>query len=67
MRAQTLPERLLDGERTQLSDQLAVAPEGKVGLEALLERGQPDLLEPSDRYLREGLVREIGERCAAPE
>jgi hypothetical protein len=32
-----------------------------------LDGGQPKLLEPPDRGLGEGLVREVGERRTAPE
>ena len=44
-----------------------VPAERELGLDALLERGQPHLLEPLDRDLRERLVGEVGERRAAPE
>ena len=51
----------------QLADDLPRAPVREVGLEPVLERRQPQLLETRDLGLRPGLVRELGERRAAPE
>ncbi len=58
---------MLCGERLQLADQLAVATERDVRLDAKLERGQANLLEPRDRGLGEALVAEVRERRAPPE
>ncbi len=44
-----------------------MAPEREIGLDALLERDQPELLEAGDVGLCERLVREIRERRAAPQ
>src|SRR6185503_10193666 len=41
--------------------------ERKVGIDALLERRQPELLKTDDRRLSERLVDEVGQRGAAPE
>ena len=54
-------------ERLQLGDELAPRPELEVGVDPLLERVQPQLLEPADLALREALELEIGERRPAPE
>ncbi len=63
--AKRLPERGARHERLELADELGVAPEREVGLDALLEDRQPQLLEPGDLHLREGLVREV-RQCRAP-
>ena len=49
-------------ERLELADDVAVAAELEIGLDPLLERDQPKLLEPPDLGLRELLERELGER-----
>ena len=65
--AEGLAQRMLAHERLQLADDVAVAPQLQVGVDPLLERHEPELLEPSDLRLRELLERELGERGAAPE
>ena len=65
--AETLAQRMVPDERLELRQHGGVAAERELRLEALLERGEPQLLEPRDRRLRERLVGEVGERCAAPE
>ena len=64
---QALAERVLRDERLELSDELGVAPECKVGVDPELHRCQPDLLEPGDRRLGEAFVGELRERRASPE
>ena len=54
-------------ELLQLADELRVAPECELGVDPSLDRREPNLLEPLDRGPGERLVREIGERGAAPE
>src|SRR5207237_3726837 len=44
-----------------------IETEGEFGLDALLQGGEPDLLEALDRSPCEGLVGEIRERRPAPE
>ena len=44
-----------------------MAAERQVGLDALLQRGEPQLLEPRGLGLREGLVGEVRERRPAPQ
>ena len=59
--------RVLGDQRLELADQLGVAAEREVGLDPLLERRQPQVLEPAALGLGERLVRELGERRPAPE
>ena len=54
-------------ELLELWNHLCVACERKLGLDPLLERCQPDLLQALDRRTRERLVGEIGEGSSAPE
>ena len=54
-------------KRFQLADQLRVAAQRELGLDALLDGGQVKLLKPGDLALRKRLVRELGERRAAPQ
>ena len=62
-----LPERVRGDQRLELGQDVLVAAEREVGLDPILERGEPQVLEPPDLVLRERLVREVGERRAAPE
>ena len=52
-------------ELLELRDELPVAAQDELRLDPLLERGQPDLLQPLDRDPGEGLVCEVGERITA--
>ena len=65
--AEALAKGMLRGQRLQLRDELGVAAERELGLDAVLYRREPDLLEPPDRGLRKGLVPEVGERCSSPQ
>ena len=67
LRAKPLAERMLADERLELCDELSVAPECEVGVDAPLERDEPEFLETEDLSLGERLVRDVGERRAAPE
>ena len=62
-----LAQRVVADGRRELADELGVPAVGELALEAALERGQAQLLEPRDLALGEVLEREIGERRAAPE
>ena len=64
---QPLAQRMLPHERLELADQLRVPSAAQVGLDAVLEQCEPQLLEPADLRLRERLEDEIGERRSAPE
>ncbi len=65
--ARTLAQRVLRHQPLQLADHLGVAPEGEVGVDAVLERREPQLLEARDRALGERLEREVAERRASPQ
>ena len=65
--AQALPKRVLGDERLQHADELLVAAELEVGVDAIGERRQANLLESPDLRLGEGLEGEIGEGWSAPE
>ena len=62
-----LAGRGLGHELSQLAGERDVAARGQVGLDAVLEGGEPLLLEARDLRLRERLEREIGERRATPQ
>ena len=66
-RLDPLTQRVLPRKRCQLGDQLGVAAELEIGLDALLQRPDAQLLEACDRRLSEGVVGEIRERRAAPQ
>jgi hypothetical protein len=54
-------------ESLELADQTGVLAERELGLDASLERREPELLEPGDLTLRERFVLNIGEGWTAPE
>ena len=58
---------MLGDEGLELGDERRVPAEREVGLDPLLERREPQLLEPLDGRARERLVGEVGERRPAPE
>ena len=58
---------MLADERLELADDVAVSAELEVGVDPLLERDEPQLLEPADLRLREVVERELRERRASPE
>ena len=58
---------VLPHELLQLGDEPAVLAEPELRLDALLDAGEPQLLEPRDRRRRERLVGEVGERRPAPQ
>ena len=60
-------ESVRRAELLELPDQLGVAPAGEVGLDPLLERREPQLLEPRRRHQSECLEQEVGECRATPE
>ena len=66
-RARPLPPRVRGDERLQLGDQVGARAGGEVGLDPLLERGDPELLEPERLGAGERLVGEVAERRAADE
>ncbi|HKH04261.1 MAG TPA: hypothetical protein VKA65_03790 [Acidimicrobiales bacterium] len=64
---QPLAQRLLLDQRRQLAGQLAVAPEGEVGLDAVLEGRPAQLLQPPSLELEEPVVAHVGEGLAPPQ
>src|SRR5437764_1020324 len=58
---------MLCDEGLELRDKVAVPAAGKVGVDARLNGCEPRLLEPTDLRLREGQVRQVLERRAAPQ
>ena len=54
-------------EPLELADDVAVAAELEIGLDPLLDRDEPELLEPPDLGLCEVVERELGESRSAPE
>ena len=64
---EALAQRIAGNERLQLGHHLVVPAECEVSLEPLLDRAQPHLLQPRDLRLRELLVRQVRQRCPAPE
>ena len=65
--AQPFTERLLDEESLDLSDELGVAAEREVGADAVLEGGEPQLLEAPALCGGEFVVGEVDERRASPQ
>ena len=55
------------GERLDLAEDRVVPSERQLGVDALLERGQPQLLDPRDLGASEALELHVGERRPAPE
>ncbi len=62
-----LAEWIFEDERLELADQLAFTPEGEIRLDPQLGGGEMQLLQSPDRRLCEGVVRELGQRRAAPQ
>ena len=64
---QVLRQWVLGDQALELADELAVAAESEISVDAILERGEVKLPKPTDLVLRPRLVRELDERRAAPE
>jgi len=64
---QPLAQRMVHQEFLKLPDKLGVATEREVRLDPLLEGAKAELFEALDGRPRERLVRQVGERWAAPE
>ena len=65
--AQALAEQVLADERLELRHQVVMAAERQIGVDSILERGQPELIQPGDLALCEPLAVKIGQRFSAPE
>ena len=64
---QALPVRVIQEQCTEAADELRVAPEGKVGLDLLLQYRQPSLFQPRDGPPGERLRCQIGQRLSPPQ
>ena len=62
----SLAERVGRDERGELLEDLRMPAESEVGLDPVLERGEPQLLEPVRSLCRERLACEVGQRGPAP-
>ena len=67
LRAQRLAQRMLRHERLQLADQVRMAAEREVGVDARAEADEAQLLEALGRTGRERLVADVLQRRAAPQ
>ena len=65
--SQPLAQRVLAHQPLELGDQLGVAANREIGVEAQLERDQPQLFQPGDRVRRKRLVAEVRQRLSPPE
>src|SRR5206468_460725 len=65
--AQPLPQWMLRGQRIQLRHNRLVASERELGLHALLDRREPEIVQPLDLLLGERVVGEVSQRRPAPE
>jgi len=64
---QPLAQRMLLDQRLELPDQLAMPAQHQLGLDPVLERGQPRFSQPGDHRGRELAVGKLGQRCAPPQ
>ena len=67
LRSRPLAERLPRDEILELGHEAGVPPERQVGLDPLLDGGEPGILEPRTRVSGERLGAELCERRPAPE
>jgi hypothetical protein len=65
--AEPLAAPVLGDQRFELCDQIAMAPEREVGVDPVLERRQPQLLQPRHLGLRERFVADVLVGLAAPQ
>ena len=57
---------MLPDQRLELRHQPRQLPDREIGIDPILERLKPRLLQPRDLSLRKPLVRKIGQRRTAP-
>ena len=67
LRAQPLTMRVLGDQRLELADEVGVAAEREVGLDPLLERREPQVLQPPRLDAARTAPAELGQRRPAPE
>ena len=65
--AEPLAASVLRDQRLELGNKIAMAAERQVGVDPVLERGQPQLLQPGRLGLRERFVANVLVRRAAPQ
>ncbi len=65
--AQALAQRVRAHERLELAGHLVVAPARQVGVDAVGQAREPQVLQARDLRLGEPLARHVGERRAAPQ
>ncbi len=65
--AQPLAQRMLVHERLELAGDLRVPAAGQVGVDAVAQAGEPQVLEPRDLRRGEALAADVRQRRAAPE
>src|SRR5206468_3141116 len=65
--AQTLPQRRARDRGLEVADQVAVAAEREIAVEPILERPEPQLLQPLDLAPREALAGELRQRRPPPQ
>ena len=65
--AQPLPEHVLGDHRLQLRHQLEMAAARQIGVDPILQRRQPQLLQTRDLALRQRLALQIGQRLPPPQ
>ena len=65
--AEMFTEGVLANEHVQLTHEVGVEAGSEVSLDALLQTGQPKLVEPFDLDLREALECELGQRRTPPQ
>ncbi|HEY7691916.1 MAG TPA: hypothetical protein VH816_06195 [Gaiellaceae bacterium] len=65
--AEPLAQRMFDDQRLELTDELSVSSACELGLESILERREPHLVQPGDLDPGESIEREIRQRWSPPE
>ena len=64
---QPLPQRVLGGERLELHDDLVVAAEEEIGVDPVLERDEPGLVQARRLVRQRAMAGQVAERRTAPE
>ena len=67
MGRESLAERVLRVKRFEFGREFRVATERQVGLDPILERRKPQLLQPPNWALRPSVVGELGKRRPPPQ
>ena len=67
MGPQTLAQWVLGHERLELADEVVVSALSEVGLDAVLDRGQPELLQATELRSHERLLGEVRKRRPMPQ